>query len=494
MALVLIFDCGATNLRTIVMDEKGKIIASHHTPNQTKLCPDNKNYHFWDFEQIWYKLQHCAEKTFIQLQDKGISLSNIKGISVTTFGVDGAPFDKNGQQLYPIISWKCPRTLPIMENLSKYLNVKDLYLRNGVGQYSFNTLFKLIWLKENQPKIFEKMDKWVFISSMITHRLTGNLTTDRTMAGTSMMTNLNTGDWDNQVLEVLGLTPNHFPSMYNPGEKVGTLTISLAKKFGLNEIPVFSCGHDTQFAVFGSGAKKGEAVLSSGTWEILMARTDKAYPQVDFISDGLTTELDAENRYFNPAVQWVGSGVMEWIGKLLFTDVFNTEAYYPTMISEGELAPPGAKGVHLEGCFAATEDDYCLGKITGLSMHHTRGQIYRAALEYMALKLKHGLKVLNTVSGLQPQSLICVGGGSKNMLWNQIRADILNIPIDIVDVAESTVLGAAMFTFAGLGVYPNIEIAQDAMQPQKKRIVPGINQQDYAKWLTEINKKGKELC
>lgn len=487
MALVLIFDCGATNLRTIAMDEKGKIIASYHTANQTKLCPDNKNYHFWDFEQIWYKLQHCAEKTFLQLQNKHISLHEIKGISVTTFGVDGAPFDKNSQQLYPIISWKCPRTLPIMDKLSNYLDVENLYLRNGVGQYSFNTLFKLIWLKENQPDIFNKMDKWLFISSMITHRLTGNLTTDRTMAGTSMMTNLQTGDWDEQVLNILGLNRNHFPLMLNAGEQVGTLTTALAKKFGLNEIPVFSCGHDTQFAVFGSGAKRGEAVLSSGTWEILMARTDQAYPKIDFISDGLTTELDAENQYFNPAVQWVGSGVMEWIGKLFFTDVINTDDYYPTMISEGESVPPGAKGIRLEGSFAASENDICLGKITGLSMHHTRGQIYRAALEYMALQLKHGLKVLNAVSGLQIQSLLCVGGGSKNMLWNQIRADILNIPIDVVDVAESTVLGAAMFTFAGLGIYSNIEAAQDAMQPQKIRIEPGINQQYYAKWSPNIN-------
>lgn len=487
MALVLIFDCGATNLRTIIMDEKGKIVASYHTANQTKLCPDNKNYHFWDFEQIWYKLQHCAEKSFTQLQNKNISLDNIKAISVTTFGVDGAPFDNNGQQLYPIISWKCPRTLPIMENLSKYLDVKDLYLCNGVGQYSFNTLFKLIWLKENQPDIFAKMDKWVFISSMITHRLTGNFSTDRTMAGTSMMTNLETGDWDPKVLNILNLNKSHFPPMYNAGEKVGNLTTALAKKFGLKEIPVFSCGHDTQFAVFGSGAKRGEAVLSSGTWEILMARTDKACPQIEFISNGLTTELDAENQYFNPAVQWVGSGVMEWIGKLFFADVKDNDDYYPTMISEGENVPPGSKGVRLEGSFAATENDICLGKITGLSMHHTRGQIYRAALEYMALQLKEGIKVLHSVSGLKISSLRCVGGGSKNMLWNQIRSDILNIPIDVVDVAESTVLGAAMFTFAGLGVYPNVEAAQNAMQPQKIRINPSLNQKHYSEWLKNLH-------
>ncbi|WP_348381958.1 FGGY-family carbohydrate kinase, partial [Streptococcus pneumoniae] len=72
----------------------------------------------------------------------------------------------------------------------------------------------------------------------------------------------------------------------------------------------------------------------------------------------------------------------------------------------------------------------------------------------------------------QAKRLICVGGGSKNVLWNQIRANTLNLPIDVVDIAESTVLGAAMFTFAGVGIYENVNVAQQEMQPTRKRIYP----------------------
>lgn len=486
MSIALIFDCGATNLRTIAIDDTGKILAQSHRTNNTRNCIDNPNYHFWDIDEIWYKLQGCAEKTLAQLQEKQIKLSEIVGISVTTFGVDGAPFDKNGQQLYPIISWKCPRTLPIMANLDKYLDVKELYECNGIGQYSFNTLFKLIWLKENQPHIFEQMDKWVFISSIITYRLTGKFTTDRTMAGTSMMTDLQTGDWNKAVLDLLNLTKDHFPPMYQAGEQVGILQSAVAKKLGLKEIPVISCGHDTQFAVFGSGAKSNQPVLSSGTWEILIARTEKSEPHIEFVSQGLTTELDAQNGNFNPAVQWVGSGVMEWIGKLFFADVVGTDKYYPTMINEGEKVAVGSNGIRFTGTFAATDKPVGLGGITGLSMHNQRGQIYRAALEYMALQLKNGLAVLQKVSDFEAESLICVGGGSKNKLWNQIRADVLGLPLDIVNVAESTVLGAAMFTFAGVGVFENVEQAQQQMQPNKQRIYPSQNSENYQKWLKEI--------
>ena len=479
MSIVLIFDCGATNLRTIAMNDQGKIVASHHLPNVTQPGKESPDYHVWDFEQIWQKLSFCADQTLAQLKRQGVNLAEIKGISVTTFGVDGAPFDKDGKQIYPIISWKCPRTIAVMEKLSEVIDVQALYRRNGIGQYSFNTLFKLLWLKQNQPEVWAKMDKFVFISSMLTHRLTGVFSTDRTMAGTSMMTDLATGDWDEEVLQLLGLRKDHFPPIYNAGEKIGNLSTALCKQWGLNAVPVVSCGHDTQFAVFGSGAGLNQPVLSSGTWEILMARTQKAQPDFAFVKQGLTTELDALADCFNPAVQWVGSGVLEWVGKLLFADVAGSEAYYPTMIAEGSAQPVGANGVSLQGVFTANDSQIGSGQIVGLSMHSTRGQIYRATLEYMALQLKQGLQVLQQVSQFQAESLICVGGGSKNMLWNQIRADVLNLPVDVVDVAESTVLGAAMFTFAGIGVYASPEKAQLQMQPQKQRIYPSAQQAQY---------------
>lgn len=466
MPLVLIFDCGATNLRTIVINDKGKIVASHHLPNQTQADPDNADFYIWDFHQIWQKLLICAKQTLAQLNAQQIDLKEIIGISVTTFGVDGAPFNGQGEQIYPIISWKCPRTVPIMQKLDQYVDVQALYQRNGIGLYSFNTLFKLLWLKENRPDVWAEMDKFVFISSMLTQQLTGNFSTDRTMAGTSMLTQLSDSHWNEDLLQQLGLSSQHFPPMVNAGEKIGELKATLAAELGLERIPVISAGHDTQFAVFGSGAGLNQPVLSSGTWEILMARTQHAEPNFNFIQHGLTTELDAQQSCFNPAVQWLGSAVMEWIGKTFFADVVGTPEYYSTMIKEAEKAT-ALSALKFDGLFNGDT-----GQIIGLSIHSTRGQIYRAALHYMAQQLKQGLDILQQVSQFQSESLICVGGGSKNALWNQIRADVLQLPIDVVDVAESTVLGAAMFTFAGVGFYPSPQVAQQQMQPHKQRIYP----------------------
>ncbi|ARU65441.1 L-fuculokinase [Histophilus somni] len=484
MAIALIFDCGATNLRTIAINEAGKIVASHHTPNHTQPDPENSLYHIWDIEEIYQKLIFCAEKTIVNLRQKQIDLAEIKGIGITTFGVDGAPFSKNRKQIFPIISWKCPRTLPVMEKLHQYLDVKKLYQRNGIGQYSFNTLFKLLWLKENKPDIFAEMDKWVFISSILTQRLTGQFSTDRTMAGTSMMTNIENDSWDKEVLDFLGLNEQHFPPMKRAGEKIGNLLPEVAKYLGLStHIPVLSCGHDTQFAIFGSGAGYNQPVLSSGTWEILMVRTQQAQAQWQYVRDGLTIEFDSLPGAFNPGVQWVSSGVIEWLGKQFFSDV-TKEQYYQTMIAEGETVPAGSNGVKLVGNFDGKMEQ--TGEIKGLSMHTKRGEIYRAGLEYMAYRLKAGLNVLQKVGNFSADRLIVVGGGSKNKLWNQIRADVLGCPIDVIDIAESTVLGAAMFTLTGAGVFANVEEAQQKMKPTFRRIEPSTDMEFYKKLQEDI--------
>lgn len=471
MSIILVLDCGATNLRAIALDQYGNILASHHIANCTSVDSGNPDYHIWDFDEIWKKLEQCVLHTLAQLEQLEMPLTEVIGITVTTFGVDGTAFDRFGKQIYPIISWKCPRTISIMQNLDRYFDINDLYQRNGVGLHSFNTLFKLIWLKENQPDIFKRMDKFVFISSMLNHRLTGVFSTDHTMAGTSMMTDLRRGSWDHKILSALDLTENHFPSFVYAGDQIGHLSAILAKKWGLNQVPVISSGHDTQFAVFGSGAKLHQPVLSSGTWEILMVRTEKAFPNFHDFSQGLTTEFDAIFGYFNPAVQWLGSGVMEWIGKLFFSDVKDSQDYYSTMISAAENIPVGSNGVSFSNSFLPS-NGVGAGKIKGLSITSTRGEIYRAALEYMAMQLSNGLNLLQHQGGFQTDSLICVGGGSKNKLWNQIRADVLGFPIDIVDVAECTVLGAAMFAFTHVGVYENIAVAQQVMSPVKRRIYP----------------------
>lgn len=468
MAIALILDCGATNVRAIAIDESGKIIASAHQANQTLSDQANSAYKIWDFEQITQKLWRCAQEVSQKLTEQHLV---VDVIGVTTFGVDGAPFIQ-GVQAYPIISWKCPRTLPVMKALAQELDIHALYQRNGIGQYSFNTLYKLRWLQQHEPKLYQRIEHFLFISSMLTYRLTGVMTTDRTMAGTSMLTNLQTEDWDEEILAFLHLDKKQFPPLVSAGEHVGTLLPAVAAQIGVPQgVPVVSCGHDTQFAILGSGAGLNQPVLSSGTWEILMVRTAQAILQPKYLSQGLTTEWDAEKGRFDPAIQWVGSGILEWLGKLLFSDCYGKDNYYSTVLKEAMMVDQQTNQVKLAGNFEFSHT-LDLGQFQGLSMHTKRGEIYVAALTYLAHKLKVSLALLQDVGHFQAESLICVGGGAKNAVWNQIRANVIGVPIEVVQVAESTALGAAMTAFTGIGIYQNLTEAQHQMKSSRERVFP----------------------
>ena len=267
--IAIVFDCGATNVRVIAMDTKGQIFASKSAPNETDPDPHLDGGIIWDIEKMWGKLKAAA----LEVTSK-IDTSRIAGATVTTFGVDGAFVNEQGELLYPVVSWQCNRTHPIMDSIDKYMPLEELYGITGVYPYAFNTINKMIWFRENRPDILDSAHRFLFIPSLFIKNLTGELKNDATMMGTSMMADLGKRDFSEDVLSKVGITPALFGDINEAGDKAGETHAQALEETGIPVgTPVFFAGHDTQFAVFGSGAELNQPVLSSGTWEILMART-----------------------------------------------------------------------------------------------------------------------------------------------------------------------------------------------------------------------------
>ena len=162
--IVIVFDCGATNIRVIAIDSKGKILASESFANNTRPDPFYPAYRIWDANEIWGKMCRASLKV-----TKKINSGNIAGVTITTFGVDGTLFDKEGNMLYPVISWQCERTGEIMENIGKYIPLDELYGESGVLPYSFNTINKLIWFVEQKPALVDKSHMFLFLPSIFSY-------------------------------------------------------------------------------------------------------------------------------------------------------------------------------------------------------------------------------------------------------------------------------------------------------------------------------------
>jgi len=464
--IVIVFDCGATNVRVIAISNKGDIIASQSYANNPQRDPFFPAYRIWNINEIWKKMCRASRKTISH-----INPDHILGVTVTTFGVDGTLFGKDGRMLYPVISWQCERTKPIMSDIGKYITLADLYRENGVLPFNFNTINKLIWFIENRPDIIRKSYRFLFMPSIFSYLLTGEMANDVTMAGTSMMTSLATRQFSKNIFNRIGLPDTLMGSMNEAGTITGRVTSKAAGETSIPQnTPVVATGHDTQFAIFGSGAEKNQPVLSSGTWEILMVRAEGFKTGKEQLDLGITTELDAEPGLYNIGNQWIASGIIEWTRRNLFNDIRGD--VYERMITGAEKVPSGSNGIKVIPRFYEELGGKPGGQILGLTMESTRYEIFRAILEALSERLAEGKKALENAGGFKADSILCVGGGSKNRLWNRLRANYTGVPVKIISQKETTVLGASLFVQAACGNYSSPEEARSAVRYETEIIEP----------------------
>ncbi len=466
--IVIVFDCGATNIRVIAINSKGEILASEILLMVQDPIPLFPSYRIWDIREIWDKMCQASQKVISR-----INASQIAGVTVTTFGVDGTLFDRNGKMLYPVISWQCERTNSIMKNIDKYIPLNDLYCESGVLPFSFNTINKLIWFIEQKPELVEKSSTFLFMPSIFSFLLTGEMVNDTTMAGTSMLTNLGTRGISENILSKIKFPFEKIGTPVEAGTITGKISSKASSVTSLPEgTPVVATGHDTQFAIFGSGAEINQPVLSSGTWEILMVRSETFSSGKEQMEMGITTELDSRPGLFNIGNQWIASGILEWARRNLYHDI--KDDVYEVMISGAEKVPPGCNGVKIIPDFYQETKGKPAGQILGLTMESTRDEIFRAILEALANRLAEEKSSLENAGGFKTESILCVGGGSKNRLWNQLRANYTGVPLKIIDQKETTVLGASLFVQAACGNAASPEEARSAINYKTEIIEPKI--------------------
>ncbi len=321
------------------------------------------------------------------------------------------------------------------------------------------------------------------VTGILNHRLTGVLSVDPTMAGTTMAFDVARRKWDDELLKLADVDSAIWPDLYEPGQIIGTIKSELAEQMRLpKDTPVVAAGHDTQFALYGSGSSADEAVLSSGTWEILIARTKPFEPSEDVFRSGIIIEQDAQAGLVDPQFLMMASGTLEWIRKQFWSSDSDDDIY-AKMISEAQNVQAGSAGLTFLANFMPQTGPSAPyktpGAIIGLNVTTNRGQIYRAGLEGLSMQLKHALDIFSKTLGFSAKAIRIVGGGSKNQLWNQIRADVTSLPIITTKHKEATVLGAAMFAFTGVGEFEDIEQARKSVDVGQEVIEPSQTANEY---------------
>ncbi|HCA45774.1 MAG TPA: hypothetical protein DEP45_00050 [Armatimonadetes bacterium] len=189
---------------------------------------------------------------------------------------------------------------------------------------------------------------------------------------------------------------------------------------------------------------------------------------------------------------------MEWIRERFFGDITSRAMAYERMVAAAEEVEPGACGVMMLPSFlpdaGPNAPHHTKGTLLGLGLGTTPGQIYRAGLEGLCFQLRHAAEVLQRSTGFEPAGIRLVGGGARNPLWNQLRADVTGLPVTTISNEEATVAGAAIFAFIGAGTFGSVEEGQQAAALGERTTEPGEGASAYDDLYAAYRRLGPALA
>jgi xylulokinase len=308
---------------------------------------------------------------------------------------------------------------------------------------------------------------------------------DRSTASPFALLDLETGSWSDYLCDQLSIPSDRFSPLADGGEVAGELSRAAAEATGLLQgTPLVIGGGDQACAAIGAGAiQPQDCFIGLGTGACVMVCLD--YPVRDPLLTISCLFHAIPGKYGFEGHTQASAAVLKWFkeefGYLEDADTNNANPY-DLLTKKAAQISPGAEGLIFLPMFnGSTQPEVhpnARGAIIGLSLEHTRSHVIRALLEGISLEIRWIVSRINEIVG----GIDCIylaGGASRSDIWNQINADILNLPIHCSGVSDAAVLGAAIQAGVAVGIFPDIELAHKSMSKIRKTYLPGPNAAVY---------------
>ena len=448
---ILSIDAGTTGITVVILDKRASICKKYYS-EFTQYYPQS-GWVEHDAEEIWTVTFYLIQSAFKEYPPSNCAAIGISNQRETTLIWDR----ETGKPIHKAIVWQCRRTQEICTNL-KNAGYKKLFNgKTGLVIDSYFSGTKIQWLLDHVDGARGKADsgKLAFgtIDSWLLWKLTGGSihATDFTNASRTMIFNIDTKKWDEELLQILTMPSTLLPDVKNSSGEFGKTDKQL---FG-EAIPITGIAGDQQAALYGQGCfEKGESKCTYGTGCFLLINTDDK--RVNSTSGLLTTiACNAEGKpiYALEGSVFIGGAVIQWL---------RDELQILSHASESEkmaLAVEDSNGVIIVPAFTGLGAPYwdmnARGIITGISRGVNRNHIVRAALEGIAFQVHDLLDSISKDLDGNISVLQVDGGAVANNFLMQFQADILQIKIDRPKNIESTALGAGMLAGLGVGFWKN---------------------------------------
>jgi Sugar (pentulose and hexulose) kinases len=443
----LAFDLGATSGRSILGTLGcGRLQIKELTRFQNQMLQVGSHY-YWNI----FKLFEHFKAALAAVKEEGVEISSI---GVDTWGVDFALIAKDGTILGAPYAYRDPHTQGMPEKFFEIISREKVYGLTGNQVMNFNSLYQLFALKQNNSSLLEAASEMLFMPDALSYLLTGNKVAEYTIASTSQILNPKTKQFETQLLEAAGISPEILVKIVMPGHAVGTLTDDLAEESELGKVPVIAvAGHDTASAVAAVPAENENfAYLSSGTWSLMGIEVKDAIINEETFALNFTNEggVEGTTRFLkNITGMWLLEQCLkEWKKEGI------TYAY-EKLVKMAESAPVFQSLIDPDHASFANPvsmtkaiTEYC--KTTGQLAPSNHAEFVRCIFESLSLKYKDVLGKIRNLAPFSIDKLHVIGGGSKNPLLNQWIANSLGIPV-IAGPSEATAIGNIMIQAKAAG-------------------------------------------
>lgn len=456
---IIVLDTGTTSMRAIVFDQRARALASFQSDHPPTYYPDGR------VEQPAHSFAATCSRLLSQahsyLEEHSLTAACI---SLTSQRSSVIALDSENNVMLPVLMWQDRRAAALCEALQH--EEPWIYQRTGLRLSPVFSAPKMLWIAEHQPDLHARASRLMGIQDYLIFLLSGSFTIDRSLASRTLLYNLHSGTWDNDLLALFKVSRSQLCEIIDPGEIAGHVHTDAARITGIPAgTPLIAAGGDQQCAALGLGLlDASHAISNTGTGSYLIALSDQ--PALD-PDRGIFCNVAAIPGRFILEAGLLAAGVAyRWFRDLAFPEDTATGTF-ECINHAVETSPPGAHGVlslpYLAGAGAPWWNPQARGMFAGLSLGTSRNDMARAILEGIAADLADNFDRICRLAGHKAR-VMAAGGLARFAEFRQIQADMLGVPVEYGERSEATALGAWISAAVRLGWYGTFEEAWRALR------------------------------
>ena len=486
---VMALDAGTTSNRCILFNEKGEM-CSVAQKEFTQFFP-KPGWVEHDADEIWATQYEVAKQA---MENVGATAADIAAIGITNQRETTIVWDKaTGEPVHHAIVWQCRRTAEYCDSLKDKGLVDKIREKTGLVIDAYFSGTKIRWILENVPGARQRAEAGELLFGTVETWLIWKLTkgkvhvTDYSNASRTMLFNINTLQWDDEILAELDIPKSMLPTPKPSSEIYGMTDESLFQ----GRIPIAGAAGDQQAALFGQTCfNPGEAKNTYGTGTFMLMNIGK---EVKLSENGLVTTiawgLDGEVNYALEGSVFVAGAAIQWLrDEVKIVDAAPDSEFFCNKV-------PDTNGCYVVPAFtglgAPHWDQYARGCIVGLTRGCNKAHIIRATVESLAYQTYDILEAMQADAGVKLAALKVDGGACKNDFLMQFQADILNCRVVRPKDIETTALGACYLAGLGCGIFKSEDEIKELWEADRV-FEPQMDEETrenlYAQWCKAVEK------